>query len=546
MDQKPRLYPGRKVWLNLPIRWKVLIPLIVMAVCMMAGGVVAVNWQARVQARDAAVRSAAQLTRQVQLVWAATADAEGGSDPHALMRRFLRSVNAEGSYNVRVLPLTAVARGDAKADGLEGVPVRATWLEGRADGAPVVRYWSPETIDAAQCGGCHRAGGVGPAPTDRGIVGVTEVSMNLAPLLASTRRSALRAGAVVMGIFAVFAVALGGAVRSSVARPMESFVQHSRGVAGGDLTGRLAVISKDEIGQARIALNGMLDELDHTVADVVRTGGELAGSSSDLDGLARSLRSTAGRTADEVGRISAAAEGVSSNVGAVATASQQLSASIREIARGAAEASEVAGEAVELVNRTSGSMGRLSASRDEIGRVVDVIRAIATQTNLLALNATIEAARAGESGKGFAVVAGEVKQLAQQTAAATEEIATRIGAIQEDSSMTMDAIGDVGSIVNRIHDLQNAIAAAVEQQTAVTAEIDRSASEAAGGSGEIAERLAVVAEDARSSSSDASDTEVAVKRVAAMVRDLHERLEKFRTTEGGGDGDGDRDRNRGR
>ncbi len=526
-----RKFPAKRLWLNLPIRWKILVPMAFMGLFMVVAGITAVVVGTRRQAEDAAVRSAEVLTRQVEVMWSATATGEEQENhPHALMHDFERTVSEGGEYELRVVPVTDVVQGKEADRGLAGVPEAPRWQVLDEAGEPVVRYWKPERIEPDRCGGCHRPGGIGPAPTANGTVGVTEVSMPLGATLAASRRSAAAAGAVVMVIFAALGLWLGDAVRHSVARPMARLMQHSREVAAGDLTTRLAVISKDEIGQARDALNSMLDELERAVAEVVHTGKALDASSTELTNLARSMRGAAGRTAEEVDLLSAAGEGVSANVGAVATASQELAASIREIARGATEASEVAGEAVDLVQRTSESMGRLGSSRDEIGRVVDVIRAIAAQTNLLALNATIEAARAGESGKGFAVVAGEVKQLATQTAAATEEIAARIGAIQQDSSEAADAIGDVGSIVHRIHELQNAIAAAVEEQSATTAEIDRSATEAAAGSSEIAERLSAVAEDAQSSSKDADATEAAVEEVAGMAKRLRERLARFRTS----------------
>src|SRR5439155_15096531 len=174
---------------------------------------------------------------------------------------------------------------------------------------------------------------------------------------------------------------------------------------------------------------------------------------------------------------SAAAEQVSRNVTTVSTAAEEMGASIKEIAKNANEAARIATSAVKVAERTNTTVAKLGESSAEIGNVVKVITSIAQQTNLLALNATIEAARAGEAGKGFAVVANEVKELAKQTAKATEDIGRKIVAIQTDTKGAVEAIGRIGAIINQIHDLQNTVASAVEEQTATTNEIGRNVSE---------------------------------------------------------------------
>jgi methyl-accepting chemotaxis protein len=163
----------------------------------------------------------------------------------------------------------------------------------------------------------------------------------------------------------------------------------------------------------------------------------------------------------------------------VSAGSEEMGASIREISQNATEAAQVAGEAVGLAARTSNTMNQLGDSSSEIGDVIRTITAIAEQTNLLALNATIEAARAGESGKGFAVVAAEVKDLAQETARATEDISKRVQAIQADTGGAVEAIEEITRVIGRISDYQTTIASAVEEQTATTAEMNRSVAEAA-------------------------------------------------------------------
>ncbi len=246
----------------------------------------------------------------------------------------------------------------------------------------------------------------------------------------------------------------------------------------------------------------------------------LTASSSELSAVSTQMSAGAEETATQAGVVSAAAEQVSSNVATVASAVEELGASIAEIAGHASEATRVSARAVDAAETTNTTVSKLGTSSAEIGEVIEVITSIAEQTNLLALNATIEAARAGEAGKGFAVVANEVKELAKQTAVATEEISSKIAAIQTDTSGAVDAIGEISEVIGKVADLQTTIAAAVEEQTATTNEISRSVTEAARGSSEIAENITSVAMAARSNTEAATATHAAASTLAEVAAEL--------------------------
>jgi methyl-accepting chemotaxis protein len=197
-----------------------------------------------------------------------------------------------------------------------------------------------------------------------------------------------------------------------------------------------------------------------------------------------------------------------------------MHSSIREIAKNSAEAARIARHAVSSANATNQTVSQLGASSLEIGNVVKVITSIAQQTNLLALNATIEAARAGEAGKGFAVVANEVKELAKQTANATEEISQKIEAIQTDTKGAVRAIADVTGIINQINDISNSIASAVEEQTVTTNEINRSMSEAARGVSDITLNVTGVAAAAQNTTSGATEAQRAAQELSKTAANL--------------------------
>ncbi|MET0396627.1 MAG: methyl-accepting chemotaxis protein, partial [Longimicrobiaceae bacterium] len=221
----------------------------------------------------------------------------------------------------------------------------------------------------------------------------------------------------------------------------------------------------------------------------------------------RGFAVVADESSAQSGIVATAAGQVSTNVQTVSAGSEQMGASIREIAQNAAEVSKVAGQAVTAADATTATVAKLGESSLEIASVVKVITSIAEQTNLLALNATIEAARAGEAGKGFAVVANEVKELAQETAKATEDIAKRVETIQADTEGAVRAIGEISSIIGLINDSQSTIAAAVEEQTATTTEMNRNVAEAATGTQGIAAAITGLAAGTQETNARVADAQ---------------------------------------
>ena len=320
---------------------------------------------------------------------------------------------------------------------------------------------------------------------------------------------------------------IGLGIARMTARPLQETAKILEAVAGGDLTQRVAVERSDEIGRMHGALNLALERMGNAIQSIGHGSESLADSSSKLSAVSRQLATNAEETAMQANVASAAAEQVSHNVSTVSAGTEQMGASIKEIAKSAHEAAKVATAAVQVAHRTNATIAQLGVSSGEIGTVIKVITSIAQQTNLLALNATIEAARAGEAGKGFAVVANEVKELAKQTARATEDISGKIEAIQVDTRSAVQAIEQISKIIDQINLLQNTIASAVEEQTATTGEISRSVAEAALGSNGIARNITSVAQTARSTTEGASNTQSSAEDLSKIAADLRKLVLQF-------------------
>ena len=315
----------------------------------------------------------------------------------------------------------------------------------------------------------------------------------------------------------------------SIAGATQSVLVQAEAIAAGDLTrDDLKVRSQDELGDLTAAINKMSGSLKRMILAITGNAVQVASASEELSSTSQQITANSEETSAQAKVVSTATQQVSQNLQTVATGAEEMGASIKEIAKNATEAAKVATAAVKVAETTTATVSKLGDSSTEIGQVIKVITSIAQQTNLLALNATIEAARAGEAGKGFAVVANEVKELAKETAKATEDISRKIEAIQTDTKAAVDAIATISEVINQINGISNTIATAVEEQNATTNEMARNVSEAAHGSGEITSNIAGVAEAAESTSRGASDTQKAAQDLVQMSTQLRDLVEQFK------------------
>ncbi|WP_432561150.1 methyl-accepting chemotaxis protein [Kineococcus sp. SYSU DK003] len=341
----------------------------------------------------------------------------------------------------------------------------------------------------------------------------------------------LRTTTLLLGLLAVLvAGAVTWVIGTGIGRPVQRLRDSLADIADGDgdLTKRVDESRRDELGALGAAFNRFAETIAGTVREVSAEADQLNAAAVRLDETSRRLGGNVQETAHRSGVVADQADAASGEVTGIAEAAEQLGTAISEIARGTHETSRIAAEAVDVARSTEQAITTLSSSSEEISEIVAAITSIAQQTNLLALNATIEAARAGDAGKGFAVVAGEVKELSLATARATEDIERKIVGLQENVQQASSSVAHIGTVVDRLDEIQATVAAAVEEQSALTGDLAGGVARAASATRTIAGTIGEVAAVADRTTGNATETDACARQVADTADHVRALMGRFR------------------
>ncbi|MBO3130292.1 methyl-accepting chemotaxis protein [Dermatophilus congolensis] len=394
---------------------------------------------------------------------------------------------------------------------------------------PLMEYGDKK--DFKSYGEYRDANAIGPSKAaDEAVTSLIKQEQGRAQRLTDEAQSTANMARIILVVVTLLTVLLAAAaaaiVVSSIVEPLRRLVNALASIEKGDLTTRVDANGKDEIAVVGKSLNQTVSVLAATFNSVLTNASSVDDTSEELRRAADTTNKDAEKSLQALTSMTQSADKVSGNIDTVAAGSEEMTTAIREISQSANNAADVVATAVRVANDTVSKLGRSSA---EIGEVIKSITSIAEQTNLLALNATIEAARAGEAGKGFAVVANEVKDLAQETSKATEDIGRRVEAIQLDTEAAVAAIGEISSIIAQINDTQATIASAVEEQTATTNEMGRNVATAAQEASSIARDISSVTEGARATEGTTRDMAQSAEDLKIRAAELRSLVANYRT-----------------
>jgi methyl-accepting chemotaxis protein len=460
-----------------------------------------------------------------------------GNITYSTSDQFLRGEIADA---VKAPELPEMLKERMKTDGMSQV---ITEIDG------VSSYVEVKTIpNEPACHHCH--GGNQP------VLGVLVMRQDISRQMDTLMDGQIKAGAIMATGMIVLMGCLAFFMRLAIFKPVHAVALATEKISKGDLTVRVETSSRDQIGQLAQSVNTMTENMGVMMQEIITGVGTLADASGQLTSVSETVAEVARDNQSRSNSVAAAAEEMSQNmrsvaaateqatvnISTVAAASEEMSATIEEISRSTGRAREITAHAVSAAQATSTDVDRLGAVASEISSVTQTITAISSQTNLLALNATIEAARAGEAGRGFAVVANEIKELANQTAEATDEIRNKISGIQGATDQTIGRIGEITRVITDIDSIVATIAAAVEEQATTTRdiaqnigqasqgldEVNHNVTQTSGVAGEITAQIAQVSNSASNMSRNGETVREHAEELRALSEQLKGLVQMFR------------------